>query len=128
MNGDMPRAASSYVLSSQDGDGEDNNQVLTGGFDTLDTLGLSKLIQEAQSSHRDENADAQDGEERDEDGSRGLRRRKSGARRAGNTGNGTGLLRKAEVAARDVTKWVIGISMFLVAGCVTWMLHAKFMD
>lgn len=116
ISGDIPRAVSSSVLSLQER--SETHQVLTGGIDTLDTLSLGKLIHEPQSLHRDEDADVEDDME-NENGNGTLRRRRAGVRRSTIAGD-AGLLRKAKVAARDVTKWVIGIGMFLVAGGVTW--------
>lgn len=96
----------------------DNNmmlQVLAGGID-LDTLGLGKLMRDTHVAHDEDGKLVSDqGNKKDN----GLRQRWTGTRQS-ESQNDSGLLRRAESTARDITKWVIGICMFSVAVFITW--------
>ncbi len=133
LNGDMPRAVSSSMLSHSVHEGDQTQELVTGGID-MDTLSLRKLLPRQQ---RDEyyasatsGSDAGTSIDREgaETGSSSLRRRVNGITRqesrSGSTtrSRGTRLLRKARVAARDVTKWVIGIGLFAIAALATWRM------
>lgn len=125
LNGEMPRAASSSLLSTTLPGGAQTHQVVTGGVD-MDTLSLQKLLPEQERAGYVASSKEEESISRDKRST--LRRRTNGVNRdAEDVHSGTGnrrtrLLSRAGVAARDVTKWVIGLVLFAVASTITWRL------
>lgn len=120
LSGDIPRAISSSLISESLRGGEQTRDEITGGID-MDTLSLHKLLPPRQ--QEDYYAEATSGNEREErePDRAGLRRRASRIGREGDApANGqTRMLRKARVAARDVTKWVFAFAWFAMAVFLT---------
>lgn len=122
-SGDIPRAVSSSLISESLRAGEQTRDEITSGID-MDTLSLHKLLPPRQ--QEDFYAKATSGTSRDakEADRAGLRRRASRIGRDGDAtvDEPTRILRKARVAARDVTKWVFAFVWFAMAVLLTLLM------